>query len=165
MNYKNLFFISLFTMFIGVSFSTSPSPPPYYLLNVSGNVTSDSLNSVENYTIQLYGMSIDFQPEYEPIRGLFLGEERPIALTDSNGYYFIEVSNPFYLDSIKAGLIQPSKPIIFSNSIKIFKNELYEVTDSYANESNSGCNSCTSEPLYTGVVRYEFNYHGLDLEL
>jgi hypothetical protein len=113
----------------------------------------------------LYGNSRYSHGEYEPIKGIFWGEERPIALTDSNGHYFIEVSNPFFLDSIKAGLIQPSRPIIFSNSIKIFVDDLFQVTETYAENSTSGCSSCISEPDYTRIEGYEFNYHELDFEL
>ncbi|HID39748.1 MAG TPA: hypothetical protein EYP36_09585 [Calditrichaeota bacterium] len=94
-------------MVLSIQFAKSPLPPPYYRFYASGHMKGDSLTDRENFAVQLFGLNDEYYPLYKPLSGMYNEAERPVALTDSNGYFFIMVNNPYFCDSLKVGIVQP----------------------------------------------------------
>lgn len=153
-----LFFLSILMIF-GINFGNSPLPPPYYKYIVTGSVLCDSLIDKSNFTIQLFGKSNNYQNNYEPILASGLDFETPLTLTDTSGFYYLNVNNEFFYDSIKVALFGYRSQVIFSEPYFINKDlnlAIENISDDI--ETSSGCSSCSSEPTKVKtIIRYEYN--------
>ena len=159
-------FVFLFFIAMNIHFAESPLPAPYYLYFVDGRLSGDSLISKENFAVRLFGMHKTYQPEYKALPGMNMGPERPVALTDSNGYFLITVSHYELLDSLKAGVVQPNKPVVFSPAYYVDKDRLKEIKEYYEPDEGPGCSSCsTMEPMETRTVRFEYYLDSVKIEI
>jgi len=153
-----LFVLTILSLF-GINFGNSPLPPPYYKYIVTGSVLCDSLIDKSNFTILLYGKSNNSQNSYEPILVSGLDFEIPLALTDTSGFYYLNVNNEFFYDSIKVALFGFRNQIIFSEAYFIDKNlnlSIESISDDI--ETSSGCSSCSTNPAKVKTtIRYEYN--------
>jgi hypothetical protein len=159
MKVKFILSIFIILMVFGINFGNSPLPPPYYKYIVTGSVLCDTLIDKSNFTIRLYGKSNNYQDTYKPILTSRLGYEIPIVITDTTGFYYLNVNNEFFYDSIKVALINHSNPTVFSEPYFIDKNlniAIEEVGNDI--ETSGGCSSCSSEPTQVRrIIRYEYN--------
>jgi len=159
MKIKIVLFVLIILIVFGINFGNSPLPPPYYKYIVTGSVLCDSLIDKSNFTIQLYGKSNNYQNSYEPILVSGLDYEIPLALTDTSGFYYLNVNNEFFYDSIKVALFGFRNQIIFSEAYFIDKNlniPVESIGDDI--ETSSGCSSCSTNPAKVKrTIRYEYN--------
>ena len=159
MRIKIVLFVLTILFLFEINFGNSPLPPPYYKYIVTGSVLCDSLIDKSNFTIQLYGKSNNSQNSYEPILVSGLDFEIPLALTDTSGFYYLNVNNEFFYDSIKVALFGFRNQIIFSEAYFIDKNlnlSIESISDDI--ETSSGCSSCSTNPSKVKrTIRYEYN--------
>ncbi len=154
--------LALFFLASNISFSNMP-PRPYYKYYVSGLVKGDSLVNKENFAVQLYGMQAEYMPVYQAVKGIQPGTEQPIALTDSSGFFYITVSHYLLFDSLKAGIVQPAQPVIFSRAYFVDSARLKAIYEEYQPPNASGCSSCSTQPMKTWVTRYEYRLTGVEI--
>ena len=157
--------LALFFLASNISFSNLP-PRPYYKYYVSGFVKGDSLVNKENFAVQLYGMEAEYMPAYQAVKGIQPGTEQPVALTDSSGFFYITVSHYFLFDSLKAGVVQPHKPVIYSPAYFVAPNRLKAIDEYYESDNGYGCTSCsTTKPMETRVAYYEYYLDNVRIEI
>ena len=157
-------FLALFFLALNISFSNLP-PQLYYKYYVSGFVKGDSLVNKENFAVQLYGMQAEYMPTYQAVKGIQPGTEQPVALTDSSGFFYITVSHYFLFDSLKAGIVQPAQPVIFSRAYFVDSARLKAIYEEYQPPNRSGCTSCTMQPMETRIARYEYRLTGIEISI
>ena len=162
---KSFTLLALFFFALNISFSSLP-PRPYYKYYVSGFVKVDSLVNKENFAVQLYGMQAEYMPAYQAIKGIQTGTEQPVALTDSSGFFYIAVGHYLLFDSLKAGVVRPDKPVIYSPPYFIDPNRLKAIDEYYEPDNGHGCTSCsTTEPMETRVAYYEYYLDNVRIEI
>ncbi len=152
-----LFLSILFIMVVfGINFGTSPTIP-YHKYFVNGFVLCDSIYDKSNFTIQLFGKSVESLNDYLPISYSNLDFERPIVLTDSSGSFLIVANSYLFFDSIKVAIIHPRGSIIFSEANFIDRNLAVPIQGQGEDIStSSGCSSCSDEPTsFNFILRYE----------
>ena len=154
-----LFLSILFIIVVfGINFGTSPTIP-YHKYFVNGFVLCDSIYDKSNFTIQLFGKSIESLNDYVPISYSYIDFERPLVLTDSTGNFSIVANSYLFFDSIKVTIIHPRGAIIFSNPNFIDKNFAFAIQGQGEDiNTTGGCSSCTDEPMSANyIIRYEHN--------
>lgn len=140
------------------NFGSEPVLPPYHQYVVSGSLVCDTLIDKSNFTVAVWGKSIYFGNEFVQIKNTDLDYEHTLVLTDSLGNYSLLVNSPYFLDSLKIGLIQPQHSPIFSVSYSIDKNNRIADERFFYNEGGSGCNSCsTNETSTSRVIKYQYH--------
>ena len=159
MRTKTFLLLSIILILFGINFGNEPSLPPYYKYTVTGTVLCDSLVDKSNITVQLHGKSNQYQNSYEPILISGIDYEIPISLTDTAGFYYLNVNSHFFYDSLKVAVVNNQQGIIFSEPYFINKDlnlTIEEFSDDI--ETTSGCSSCSTEPTKVKrIIRYEYN--------
>lgn len=169
---KQSVFNKAMTMLVGatiivvfsVSLNRSTSPTiPLNQYNVSGALICDSAALLKDYTVQLFGKefgSENFVPVYASYGG-----GSSIALTDSSGKFFLSTSSYQYYDSLKIGLIQPGKEIIYSKTVYADRSTAHKYYYTPSSDDSPGCNSCNStvEPASQSISQYSFYFYDMKI--
>lgn len=165
---RKLIAISLPGLILSVGISTTPLPPPPHKYFVSGTIQCDTILDLSDYTIQLYAKHEAGFSEYNPLVYFEQSvENHNLCLTDSTGNFYLESVSYSYHDSVKAGIIMPGGSPVFSNAIAVNINARREITDYFEDGDfgESGCSSCSSEPLVERVIRYEYTLDAVVIRL
>lgn len=157
MKSKLVFLFLLFITMLTIDFSTEPIPPPYHRYEVRGSVVCDTLQNLKNFTVTLFGKSDETQNEFRMIHEYFHNQGKYVDITDSTGYYSLNVEVPFELDSAEAAVIFYGREPIFGNTISPLDFQRRADTEFYEDSNGSGCSSCTNESLTQSRV-YRYTY-------
>ncbi len=153
---------ALLTPFI---LATSPTLPPYHQFTISGRIERSSGGTRKNFSVSLLGKPLyrTPSPEFEILRGIGAQNDRPIALTDSSGSFYLVTSNYNKPDSIVVGIIVPERNIIYGSVLSVSQLQPYPnmVTQDYYDHDQSGCNGCQTTPQ-TQTVTTHYSYTILD---
>ncbi len=141
---KNPHYYIMFALFFALSLATSPKEP-IIQYNYSGKLVCDSLASLQNYTVTLFGKA-EYEENYRILPGLQIDNEISISISDTTGYFYLSVNSYQRFDSLKLGIILPDKPVFFSKAYSFSENQYYEMTIARdSGEAGSGC-SCVAQP-------------------
>ncbi len=166
MKMKAVFILSVFFVTLTIDFSTEPIPPPYHRYEVRGSVVCDTLQNLKNFTVTLYGKSDETQNEFRMIPEYFYNQGKYVDITDSTGSYNLNVEVPFELDSAKAAVIFYGREPIFGNTLSPLDFQRRADKEFYEENNDSGCTSCTNEPLtQSRVYRYVYVIDNINITI
>lgn len=158
MTTKNILLLLFIFLLMNFNFGNEPILPPYHQFEVSGILVCDTLIDKSNYSVAAWGKNNIIDNEFRQIFNTGLDIEHSLSLTDSLGNYSLLVNSPYFLDSLKIGLIQPQHPPIFSVSYSVDKNNRIADERFFNNEGGSGCNSCsTNETATSRIIKYQYH--------
>lgn len=161
MNIKNILSIILLSILLGINFGSEPILPPFYKYSLSGYLQCDTLTNKSNYPILFYARKIE-DSSFLLIDGISeLGNQHPVDVTKQDGSFNLIINSYFLFDSVKVGLINKNNVVVFSTAHKIDENNLQPVLEEYVPSSNSGCNSCSSNPTETRIKNYFYKVENI----
>jgi hypothetical protein len=157
--------VIVFVLLAPFIFATSPALPPYHQFRVNGRIERPGGGMKGNFTVALLGKPV-YQTQsgqFEIMRGIGKQDDRPIALTDSSGSFYLVTSNYNKPDSIVVGIIVPERNIIYGSALAVRQLQSYPNTETrdYYDQDQSGCNGCQTTPQ-TQTVTTHYSYSILD---
>ncbi|QOJ28118.1 MAG: hypothetical protein HRU80_04200 [Ignavibacteriales bacterium] len=159
---KQLFLALLILLIIVSSVkTTSPLPPPASTFIVEGYVQCDTISDRSLYTVVLYGRKNGRDSALVLLRGMGYQDEQPVALTLTNGYFRLRVSDWEQLDTICPVIIADGGVKYRGLTHPVDKTRLQPVYTYFRDSDNDnyGCNSCNSDEVSSAppyVSKYEY---------
>lgn len=100
--------------------ATSTTPPPYHQYEVRGTIARPAGGDLQNFSILLYGLS--GTGTYHRLPGSYTppitDDVRP-GLTDSSGAFYVQMTSPDTIDSLKIAVLAPDHEITFGSPIAV----------------------------------------------
>ncbi len=165
MRAKIIISCSTILIMFSLNFGTSLDSPIYYKYRVSGFVMCFNPQERSNLLIKVFGKSIQYQDSFIVISNPELDWEVSSVVTDSSGYYNLAVNSPYFLDSIKVGIIQTPMEPFFSQTYFILEESGVRIISTTKEiRESSGCTSCGTQPVtVVSLAGYEYNISPIPL--
>jgi hypothetical protein len=117
--------------------------------------------SRENFTVALAGKIED----YRRIHGTLPPSPSPVALTDTNGRFFISVSDAIRYDSVRVMVIRPDSLPLFGEPLAVSTATIFTEYTTVDYSDPTGCVGCRTTGKTSVVAGYVYNFPEQRIEL